>query len=646
MTSIKRQTLKKAVALILTALMVLSVFSTLIIGADAAATSFTKVNFLQADSRWGNLTYNGSNLTTSGCGILSIVNAVYNCTGNFIQPKDVADWAYANKYFNQNASGGGGIFDRQVFFAAGDKFGAQYNFQVVGGGWGNSYATDLKTHCMNMGTAVVHVYGHFMSIVDYNPDTNKFLVFDCAPGSGGPVNSTNRRYLTAAAGDWKTPAELNTGMINIDAYWLYQPLGSDYQPDPNKYNYPDRVLKYTSGSATMTGSDVMWVQAVLYRLGYTITIDGSYGPGTASVVTQFQGDHGLDQDGSCGPLTRAKLKEEWEKIDPSVAKTYSFNYDANGGTLGESGAFTVTFGNDFTVMNDTATRAGYEFKGWNARRNGDNRFYSTGGWCTESEIAAGGYTKAVYQNNRSFTFNNSWTDGYDGVSTYTFFAIWEKAATYTVTYNANGGSGAPAAQTKSHGVSLVLSSAVPTRSGYTFCGWADNPNAKEAQYIAGGSYNADANITLYAVWEAIPTYTVTYDANGGSGAPAAQTKTKGVTLVLSGTAPTRSGFRFIGWSSDKNAVTAQYLPGSRYNKDASIALYAVWEKSAEAVKGDANGDGSVDSMDATLIVLYDAGLRELTAQQIAACDLNGDGEVDTLDATLIFKYDAGLIDSI
>ncbi len=81
------------------------------------------------------------------------------------------------------------------------------------------------------------------------------------------------------------------------------------------------------------------------------------------------------------------------------------------------------------------------------------------------------------------------------------FTINPKPVTYSITYNANGGSGAPAAQTKTHGVTLTLSSTKPTRSGYTFLGWSTSSSATSATYSAGGSFNINANTTLYAVWK-------------------------------------------------------------------------------------------------------------------------------------------------
>ena len=72
---------------------------------------------------------------------------------------------------------------------------------------------------------------------------------------------------------------------------------------------------------------------------------------------------------------------------------------------------------------------------------------------------------------------------------------------YAVVYNANGGTGAPASQTKTPGKVLTLSTTVPTRDGYTFLGWATSATATSATYQPGGSFTTDANTTLYAVWK-------------------------------------------------------------------------------------------------------------------------------------------------
>lgn len=60
-------------------------------------------------------------------------------------------------------------------------------------------------------------------------------------------------------------------------------------------------------------------------------------------------------------------------------------------------------------------------------------------------------------------------------------------------------------------------------------------------------------------------------------------------------------------------------------------------------RGDVNGDGYVDSLDAAMVLKYDAGLIELTAKQYPMADVNNDGVANNIDAALILKYDAGLI---
>ena len=159
-------------------------------------------------------------------------------------------------------------------------------------------------------------------------------------------------------------------------------------------------------------------------------------------------------------------------------------------------------------------------------------FNSRGGYVT-----IGSYTKPVTmdKSGQAKTINISAAlstgispSSISGSMTYELPAVtWQ----WTVSYNANGGSGAPASQTKTYGSNLTLSSTKPTRTGHTFLGWSTDKNATTATYQPGGLYTSNSGATLYAVWK-INTYTVSYDANGGSGAPGSQTKTYGATLTL------------------------------------------------------------------------------------------------------------------
>jgi len=63
------------------------------------------------------------------------------------------------------------------------------------------------------------------------------------------------------------------------------------------------------------------------------------------------------------------------------------------------------------------------------------------------------------------------------------------------------------------------------------------------------------------------------------------------------------------------------------------------------LKGDVNGDGGVNALDASLILQHDAKLIKLAEDSLARADVNGDGKVDALDASLILQYDAKLINA-
>ena len=83
-----------------------------------------------------------------------------------------------------------------------------------------------------------------------------------------------------------------------------------------------------------------------------------------------------------------------------------------------------------------------------------------------------------------------------------------KAKTYTITFNARGGTGGPTTVTKTHGVTLTLPTTKPTRSGYTFAEWNTKSDGTGTAYAPGASYTGNANATLYARWLGSNTYTI------------------------------------------------------------------------------------------------------------------------------------------
>lgn len=282
-------------------------------------------------------------------------------------------------------------------------------------------------------------------------------------------------------------------------------------------------------------------------------------------------------DGNSTPRVRLTVTQKSSDAD-SVVLSWVFEYLAHS-------AISTSITHDCTAtINDTKVvnmihattypfKGGYEVDG----KTGTHTIASG-----EIEVAKGKSAKTVsFSCSMDFT-GIKWSGTFRGSNMTASGTISVGAKTsYTVSYNANGGSGAPSSQTKWYGETLTLSSTIPTRAGHSFVAWAltkADADAGTWYYKAGSSCGKNENLTLYAVWQA-NTYTVSYNANGGSGAPSSQTKTYGVTLKLSSTIPTRTNYTFKGWGTSASATTVSYAAGANYTNNAGITLYAVWELS-------------------------------------------------------------------
>ena len=97
----------------------------------------------------------------------------------------------------------------------------------------------------------------------------------------------------------------------------------------------------------------------------------------------------------------------------------------------------------------------------------------------------------------------------------------------------------------------------------------------EAQVIACNRTGASAPGKLK--FTVLDTYKMTYDAAGGTGAPAAQTQAVGRVVKVSSTKPVRAGYTFLGWTSTNRGTFAQYQGGDTLSAYGDITLYAVWK---------------------------------------------------------------------
>ena len=204
---------------------------------------------------------------------------------------------------------------------------------------------------------------------------------------------------------------------------------------------------------------------------------------------------------------------------------------------------------------------------------------SGSGWNTANQVKLKGpstytYDRGTSNKTVSYAVKLTGINVVGGTMTATTSISVPAKASYTVSYNANGGSGAPSSQTKWYGTNITLSSITPYRTGYIFQGWSTSSGGGVA-YNPSSTYSSNASITLYAVWSII-TYSISYNANGGSGAPGTQYKNYGATLTLSSVKPTRANYNFKGWATSASGGVA-YNAGSSYSANSSITLYAVWE---------------------------------------------------------------------
>jgi uncharacterized repeat protein (TIGR02543 family) len=168
--------------------------------------------------------------------------------------------------------------------------------------------------------------------------------------------------------------------------------------------------------------------------------------------------------------------------------------------------------------------------------------------------------------------------------------------TYTVSYNANGGSGAPSSQTKIQDSPMTITTSKPYREHYVFKGWASSKTATEAQYQPGGTYTKNTKITLYAVWEP-ETYTISFDINGGKGELSDTTITYGDTMKMPNTV-VQDGYYLKGWAKSNSASEPDYLLGRDYKIEENLKLYAVWGASTwfgDVATSFAGGDGTEEN---------------------------------------------------
>ena len=362
------------------------------------------------------------------------------------------------------------------------------------------------------------------------------------------------------------------------------------------------LIEYNAngGSGTMnstlatTGSSVTIKSNGFTRDGYLFegwttnsngTDDGYGWTGWSGTWNFTSGKYGIAN-------SKLVLYARWKTI-----KTYTISYNSNGGS-GTMSSDTVSTGGAATIKNNTFTRSGYTFAGWTTNSDGTDDGY---GW------AEGWSGTWNYDNGQYGIANNALV----------LYARWNPKS-YTINYNANGGSGTMSSSTVSSGSSVTIKNNAFTKKGYTFAGWTTNSNGTDDGYgwTAGKSYTwnydngqkgiSNNTLKLYARWTA-NSYTISYNSNGGSGTMSSSTVSTGGSVTIKSNTFTRTGYKFVGWTTNSNGTDDGYgwTAGKSYTwnydngqlgiTNNSLVLYARWDNHFTVTYNDNGGSGCSSS---------------------------------------------------
>lgn len=132
-------------------------------------------------------------------------------------------------------------------------------------------------------------------------------------------------------------------------------------------------------------------------------------------------------------------------------------------------------------------------------------------------------------------------------------------------------------------------------------------------YASFASYSASKSFTI----PTITTYAITYNANGGTGAPTGQTKWHGEDINLQAGVPTRTGYKFICWNTKQDGTGTNYNPSQKYSTNSALTLYAKWQALNKITIYDTDGNPHTGKL-----MFYDAN-GQLHNCEISVYDENG-----------------------
>lgn len=326
-------------------------------------------------------------------------------------------------------------------------------------------------------------------------------------------------------------------------------LGLELPKWGNGGDWYNNASGYSKGGTARANSIACWAATSQNPWGHVAYVTGVNSNGSINIVEGGSGwpgnNHGVCSrtvsPGQYWPDQGFIYLQPTDTTPPTISNVQVTNRTIDGYTV------TCTVSDNVGVVNA-------QFPTWTAYNGQDDLIWHTG--TISGNTASFRVLRSAHNNEMESYITDIyvWDAAGNGG---TYKSVWVNMNAYTVSYNANGGSGAPGSQTKLHDVNLTISTTKPTRSGYTFKNWNTKSDGTGTSYSAGGTYKTNAAATLYAQWtknatlvsltiQTLPTKT-TYDVGekfSASGLTLTATYSDGSTQTVS------KGYACTGFSSD------------------------------------------------------------------------------------------------
>ena len=134
----------------------------------------------------------------------------------------------------------------------------------------------------------------------------------------------------------------------------------------------------------------------------------------------------------------------------------------------------------------------------------------------------------------------------------------------------------------------TITSPIIKKAGYNVVGWNTDSNAMTSTWSQNTSKNINKSETYFPIVK-LKTYTIKYNANGGSGAPSNQVKEHNKNITLSTSKPTRTGYTFVNWNTSSAGNGTSYSTGATYSGNSDITMYAQWRRNRVIINFSVNG---------------------------------------------------------